>query len=210
MSPPIFDNPDPPHSAPRTRNQHLWHYFSQYVGWFMAGALFLVATNALNLAIPAYIGRAVQTLRDALAQSGTPADALSAAGGQLVNIALIIIVLAVVGGVTRVFSRTMIFNASRYIEFDLRNEIYAKLSALGRPFFDSMSTGDITSRSANDISFVRVFYAISFLHIINTAVAYAIAMNQMLRINWKLTLVCLIPYPIILFVLRYLVRAVFE
>jgi ATP-binding cassette subfamily B protein len=193
-----------------SRNRRLWAYFSRYWVWYAAGAVFLLATNVLNLAIPAYIGDAVQTMRDAAVAGGGLAAGIEAVQSELVAIGLIIMALAVGGGVARVLSRILIFNASRHIEFDLRNEIYDKLGRLGAPFFGSMSTGDITSRSANDVSFVRVFYAISFLHIINTGIAYSIAMSRMTQINWKLTLVCLLPYPLILFVLRYLIHAVFR
>lgn len=204
------DIPDAATISSRDRNRHLWAYFRKYLHWFIAGAVFLLATNLLGLAIPIYIGRAVQLMRDAIDTTGGLSQAFEAVRSNLIGIAGIIALLAVGGGITRIFSRILIFNASRYIEFDLRNDIYDKLGALGQHFFGQVSTGDITSRSANDVSFVRVFYAISFLHIINTGLAYTIALNQMLRINWTLTLVCLIPYPLILWVLRYLVHAVFR
>lgn len=197
-------------SKKSSRNQRLWVFFKTYRTWFLFGAFFLLATNAMNLAIPAYIGEAVETLRDAAAQGDSLAAGFDAVRDQLVNIGLIIVALAIGGGIARTLSRILIFNAGRHIEFDLRNEIYDKLASLGSNFFGGMSTGDITSRSANDVSFVRVFFAISFLHIINTSIAYTIAMSRMIEINWKLTLVCLIPYPLILWVLRYLVHAVFQ
>lgn len=200
-------SPDRPSAS---RNRRLWAFFKNYSAWFFVGALFLLATNALNLAIPAYIGEAVEALRKAVEQGGGVSEGFEAVRSQLVDIGLIIVALAIGGGVARTFSRILIFNAGRHIEFDLRNQIYDKLASLGATFFGGMSTGDITSRSANDVSFVRVFFAISFLHIINTTIAYSIAMSRMIDINWKLTLVCLIPYPLILWVLRYLVHAVFE
>lgn len=193
-----------------SRNQRLWEFFKVYRAWFGFGALLLLATNVFNLAIPAYIGEAVATLSQAVSEGEGLAAGVEATRSQLTRIGLIIVVLAIGGGIARALSRIMIFNAGRHIEFDLRNQIYDKLASLGAHFFGGMSTGDITSRSANDVSFVRVFFAISFLHIINTALAYSIAMSRMVEINWKLTLVCLIPYPLILWVLRYLVHAVFE
>jgi len=193
-----------------SRNRRLWEFFKVYRAWFGFGALLLLATNVLNLAIPAYIGEAVETLSQAVADGEGLAAGAEATRAQLIQIGLFIVALAIGGGITRALSRILIFNAGRHIEFDLRNEIYDKLAALGAHFFGGMSTGDITSRSANDVSFVRVFFAISFLHIINTTMAYSIAMSRMVEINWKLTLVCLVPYPLILWVLRYLVHAVFE
>jgi ATP-binding cassette subfamily B protein len=187
------------------RNRKLWEYFSRYKWWFGVGAIFLALTNVLNLAIPALIGDAVQLMRDA-ADGGE----LASMRGDLIDIGLVIIALAIGGGVARVFSRIFIFNAGRYIEFDVRNEIYDKLGSLSSSFFGGMSTGDITSRSANDVTYVRLLYAITFLHVINTGIAYSIAMTRMAELNWKLTLVCLIPYPVILYFLLMIMRALFS
>jgi ATP-binding cassette subfamily B protein len=187
------------------RNSKLWEYFARYKWWFAVGAVFLALTNVLNLAIPAYIGDAVQMMRDA-ADTGE----LSTMRSDLIDIGLVIIALAIGGGIARVFSRIFIFNAGRYIEFDVRNEIYDKLGTLSSSFFGGMPTGDITSRSANDVTYVRLLYAITFLHVINTGIAYSIAMTRMAELNWKLTLVCLIPYPIILYFLLMIMRALFN
>ncbi|QDG54743.1 ABC transporter ATP-binding protein [Persicimonas caeni] len=193
-------------SVDRTvRNRKLWEYFSRYKGWFAIGAVFLGLTNILNLAIPAYIGDAVQMMRDAVGGEG-----LGTVRGDLIDIGLMIIALAIGGGIARVFSRIFIFNAGRHIEFDVRNEMYSKLGTLSAKFFNGMPTGDITSRSANDVSYIRLLYAISFLHVINTTIAYSIAMSRMADISWKLTLVCLVPYPVILYFLLMIMRALFR
>lgn len=196
---------DTPSVDRKVRNRKLWEYFSRYKGWFAVGAVFLGLTNILNLAIPAYIGDAVQMMRDAVG-----GDGLSTVRDDLVHIGLMIILLAIGGGIARVFSRIFIFNAGRYIEFDVRNEMYRKLGTLSAKFFNGMPTGDITSRSANDVSYIRLLYAISFLHVINTTIAYSIAMSRMADISWKLTLVCLVPYPVILYFLLMIMRALFR
>jgi ATP-binding cassette, subfamily B, multidrug efflux pump len=199
--------PSPDNDAPAidytVRNRQLWAYFARYKWWFVVGALFLGLTNMLNLAIPAQIGEAVEVMR---AAAGDTAG-LAAARDDLIAIGVFIMALAIGGGIARIFSRIFIFNAGRYIEFDVRNEIYQKLGSMSADFFGEMPTGDITSRSANDVTYVRLFYAISFLHIINTAIAYAIAMSRMVDINLTLTLVCLTPYPLLLFGLRYVLDA---
>ncbi|MFP4599630.1 MAG: ABC transporter ATP-binding protein [Persicimonas sp.] len=202
---PTSDTDDAPPIDRRVRNAKLWEYFARYKWWFAVGGLFLALTNILNLAIPAYIGDAVQMMRDA-AEGGE----LASMRGDLVDIGLVIIALAIGGGIARVFSRVFIFNAGRYIEFDVRNDMYDKLGALSSSFFGSMPTGDITSRSANDVTYVRLLYAITFLHVINTGIAYSIAMSRMAELNWRLTLVCLIPYPVILYFLLKIMRALFN
>ena len=133
-----------------------------------------------------------------------------AVSSEVTIAALMIIWLALVAGVARVASRITIFNAGRFIEFDLRNELYAKLTGLGPKFFASMPTGDLTSRAANDVTFVRVLFALPFLHVINASLAYAIALRKMLALDVWLTVICLLPYPVLLFVVRRVIRAMFE
>jgi ATP-binding cassette subfamily B protein len=200
---PLDDTPD---VDPAERRAQLWEYFERYKWWFLVGGVFLLITNILGLQIPAYIGDSVEMLRNAADHP----EGLDSVRSSLIDAGIAIMLLAVGAGIARVFSRIFIFNAGRYIEFDVRNELYEKLSQLSAEFFGDMATGDITSRSANDVNYVRLLFAISFLHIINTAVAYTIAMSRMAELNWKLTLVCLIPYPIFLFGLRYIIRALFK
>jgi ATP-binding cassette subfamily B protein len=199
---PLADTP----IDPRRRRARLWGYFTRYGSWFLGGAVALVVTNALGLAIPAYIGEAVETLRD-LSTAGASEEAAVA---SLTHAGVAIILLALGAGVARVFSRILIFNAGRFIEFDVRNELYAKLAELDQGFYGRVPTGDITSRVTNDVSYVRLLFAITFLHAINTSLALSIALTQLVRIDPMLTLWCLLPYPFLLFGLRSVIRALFE
>ena len=191
---------------PGERRRRLWKYFSAYKGLFAAGAFFLLLTNLLALAIPFYLGDAVQMLRDASTTEGT---GLLAVRQEVTQAALIIIFLALGAGFVRIFSRITIFNAGRHIEFDIRNELYRKLADLSPRFFGSVSTGDVTSRVTNDVTYVRLLFAITYLHVINAVVAYAIAIQRMAGIDWALTLLCLAPYPILLYGVRNVIIALF-
>ncbi len=192
---------------PALRRRLLWGYFRRYKGLFALGAFFLILTNALALAIPFYLGDAVQTLRDAAADES--AD-LVAVRTYVVDAAKVIIVLAIGAGIARVFSRITIFNAGRHIEFDVRNDLYAHAARLSPAFYNSIATGDLTSRVTNDVTYVRLLYAITYLHIINAVVAYGIAISRMANIDLTLTLMCLAPYPVLLFGVRNVIRALFN
>ncbi|MBA2665225.1 MAG: ABC transporter ATP-binding protein [Bradymonadaceae bacterium] len=192
---------------PSVRRARLWGYFVRYKGLFFAGAVFLFLTNMLALAIPAYLGQAIQLMRDAAGASG---EGFSAVRSQVVHAAVVIIFLAIASGFCRIFSRTTIFNAGRHIEFDIRNEVYARLAKLDPRFYARMSTGDVTSRVTNDVTYVRLLYAIAFLHIINAAIAYTIAIQKMVALDWALTLWCLASYPLLLLGVRYVIRALFN
>lgn len=186
------------------RRAHLWGYFTRYLWWFLGGAAALVVTNYLGLEIPAQLGRAVQLLKESEAAFGP------ATQSALLNIGLIIIALAIGAGVARIISRITIFNAGRFIEFDVRNELYAKLTALDPTFYNDFPTGEITSRVTNDVAYIRLLFAIGFLHIINTSLAYTIALQKMVAIDWSLTFYCLAPYPPMLFMMLLIIRALFD
>lgn len=180
------------------RNQRIRLYFKRYALHFVVGGIFLVLTNYLALEIPGRVGLAIEGMQD---------------GVNLADIkdhALWIIGLAIGAGIARILSRVYIFNAGRLVEYDLRNELFEHLAKLNLSWFSSMSTGDITSRVSNDVNFVRLLYAIAYLHVINTVVAYALALNKMVALDWKLTLFCLIPYPIIFIGVRFIIHKLFK
>jgi ATP-binding cassette subfamily B protein len=191
---------------PEERSEKLWGYFLRYKWYFLLGAGFLILTNLQKLTIPVYIGHAVQMMRDA---AGSSEMSLAAVRSDLVNAGLIIIALAIGAAIARILSRITIFNPGRYIEFDIRNELYRKLTDLTPAFFDPAPTGDVTSRVTNDVKRVRVFYALTFLHVVNTGVAYAIGIWRMASVDWTLTLICLAPYPFLLAAILWVGQVLF-
>jgi len=194
-----YDVPDEERSA------KIWGYFLRYKWWFLLGAGFLILTNLQKLTIPVYIGHAVDLMRNA---SGS--DEIAAARPKLVWSGIIIIGLAAGAALARILSRITIFNPGRYIEYDLRNDLYQKLTELTPAFFEPASTGDVTSRVTNDVKRVRVFYALTFLHVVNTGVAYAIGIWRMARVDWTLTLICLAPYPFLLAAILWVGQVLFH
>ncbi len=185
------------------RNRRIVTYFVRYWPSFIFGAVFLLATNYLGLLIPGHIGDAISTMQ---AQGISAESVLEACKEH----ALAIILFSIGAGIARVVSRVQIFNAGRLIEFDVRNELYERLTRLSPSWFGTMATGDLTSRVSNDVNFIRLLYAISFLHIVNTITAYFIALSKMLPLDWELTLICLGPFPVILFATRFIIRALFN
>lgn len=220
MSSTQSNSPPPFKVDRRTRRKRLWQYFVRYKSLFFFGAITLLLTNAFSLAIPAYLGEAVQLMRDAAvegqaqaatsAEAGNILEAFAAVRSEVVTAAIFIILLSIGAGVFRVFSRTTIFNAGRHIEFDIRNELYDKLATLDPRFYSSMPTGDVTSRVTNDVTYVRLLYAITFLHVINAAIAYTIALQRMIALDLALTLWCLATYPVMLLAVRFVTQALFS
>lgn len=185
------------------RLQRLWRYFSRYKAWFGAGTVFLVATSVLSLMIPRQIGSAVQLLRDA-SESG---EALP--GGAISRIALTIIALAVGAAIARIASRVLIFYAGRLIEYDVRNELFTRLTYLDAGWYQSQATGDLVSKIINDVNNVRVLFGFSTLNLVNTAVTYTTVLTLMFSVSPTLTWFSLAPYPIIILMMRLFTRALY-
>jgi ATP-binding cassette, subfamily B, multidrug efflux pump len=102
----------------------------------------------------------------------------------------------------RIASRLIIFGAGRDIEFDIRNELLAHLERMSPSYYGQQSTGDIVSRASNDIGNIRLLYGPAVLNIVNTGFMLIAAFSMMLIIDVRLTLLALVPMPIVYLILR--------
>ena len=93
-------------------------------------------------------------------------------------------------------TRQTIIIVSRYIEYDLKNEIYAQYQRLNYSFYKKNTTGDLMNRISEDVSQVRMYLGPGLMYTINLAILSIMAIYTMLQINVSLTLIVLIPLPI--------------
>ncbi len=176
--------------------------FLAYAGrhrWnFVAGGLLLLATNGFQTAIPWFIKDGIEAVR-----AGAPTGVLLTAVQCLLG-------AAALQALTRVFSRTVIYQAGRDIEAELRDDLFAHLTRLSPSFYDRRRTGDILSRATNDTSDIRMFLGVGFLQLCNTFFTYAVTVGTMLAMNPRLTLYALIPYPILVVVFNRLSKGMHD
>ena len=114
--------------------------------------------------------------------------------------AVLIIAAAVVQGVVRSYSRALIFNAGRTVEYDLRNDLFAHLQKLPLSFYHNQRTGDLMSRVINDISAVRIMLGPGVLNFVNAPLYYVYAVALMLSMDVRMTLAALAPFPLLMYV----------
>jgi len=169
------------------------------------GCLCLVGTNAFSLAIPWLLKQAIDALRQL-----APAAALAptVAHAIVVRDAIAIIVFAVLQALIRTWSRIFIFDAARNIEYGLRRDLFAHLTRLDPAFYRRHPTGDVMSRMTNDLTAVRALYGPGLLNLFNTALLYATALWLLLQLSPRLTLLALLPYPLLLVVARLASRRI--
>jgi ATP-binding cassette subfamily B protein len=105
--------------------------------------------------------------------------------------------LSAVGGLFRFLQRRIIIGASRDIEFDLRNDFFARLQLFEPAYFHRNRTGDLMSRATNDLNAVRMMIGPAVMYLSNTVLTFVAGITLMLSLNTRLTLLSLIPLPIL-------------
>lgn len=185
-------------SAPR-----LAGYVRQHAGIFVLGGLALIGTNALGLLIPRLLQQGIDSV-----ERGGPSASIGVA--HAATLALYIALIAIGQGAIRIASRLWLFFGARRIEYELRRDIYAHLLRLPPSYYRARKTGDVVSRATNDLTNVRVLLGPGILNIINTGVVYIAAPILLLNISPLLTLLALLPYPVVLLIARRHVRGIYQ
>ena len=128
--------------------------------------------------------------------------------GKLAQYAGLLLGIAVIGGCFRFLSRRVIVGVSREIEYDLRNDFYAHLQRLSVSYFQSVRTGDIMSRATNDLSAVRMMVGPAIMYSVSTLIVFVVAIVMMLSIDMRLTLIALIPLPLVTLSVKFFGAAI--
>ena len=166
----------------------IFFYLRRYRWQYARGGLCLLGTATLVMWIPWWIREAVAIIEH---------------GGAMRDVtyyALLILAAALAQGVVRTYSRALIFNAGRNVEYDLRNDVFAHLQKLPPAFYQTQRTGDLMSRVINDISAVRVMLGPGILNFVNAPLYYVYAVALMLSMDVRMTLAALAPFPLLMYV----------
>jgi ATP-binding cassette subfamily B protein len=155
----------------------------------------LLAVDGLQLMIPLVIKKAIDLL-----------TMKSATSPLLFRYGLTILGLAFLMACFRYIWRYLIFGHSRIVERGLRNEMFSHLLTLSTSFYNRTKTGDLMARSINDINAVRMASGMALVALTDGLVLGLAAIGFMLSINVKLTVISLIPAPVIIILTRILTR----
>jgi ATP-binding cassette subfamily B protein len=116
--------------------------------------------------------------------------------------------VALATALVRFFSRTLVFNAAREIEYEIRNDLFAQLERLPQSFYQSWRTGDIMSRCVNDVNAVRLLLGVGLLNLAQTPILYLGAIAMMFSLDARLALLVILPYPAFIWIARSFGRAI--
>jgi len=181
-----------PRNLPTTLTGQFWRHFPAYLGGCLVLAIFQLALNRV----------------DWLSKSAIDA-VFGGAPEKVTTPALMMFGLAVIAFVARVASRWFVFNAGRDAEYELRALLLHRLHRLGTAFYRTMSAGEIMSRSTGDLQQVRLLLGFGILNVVNVIFAFASALQVMVTISVKLTLVSFVTLPALLVLSRSFGRQMF-
>ena len=116
---------------------------------------------------------------------------------ELVENILLILLAAISAGIFTFLTRQTIINVSRYVEFDLKNEIYIQYQKLPLSFYKKNQTGDLMNRISEDVSKVRLYFGPAIMYSINTITLLIITFFYMYRQSPELTIYTVSPLPIL-------------
>lgn len=178
--------------------RRLWTYLKRYRQRYAVGGACLLATATLAMMVPYLLKRTI----DSIGHGGT--------WRQITVYASLIVLIALMQAVARTFSRALIFNVGRDVEYDLRNDLFAHLQRLPLSYYHQQFTGDLMSRLINDVTAVRMLLGPGILNFVNTPLYYAYGVGIMLTLDARLTVVALLPYPLLLILVKRYSRRLME
>jgi ATP-binding cassette subfamily B protein len=171
--------------------QYLNKYFLKYKWRLLLGILFTIISNYYGVQMPTYFKEAIDSFQSNIDRAKST-DFLWLA----VKLGGFYMLLSIAKGFFLFLMRQTIIVMSRYIEFDLKNEIYTHYQTLDQGFFKRNATGDLMNRISEDVGLVRMYLGPGIMYVINLIVAFTMIVTQMFQISPSLTFTVLIPLPI--------------
>ena len=173
--------------------QYLNKYFIKYKYRVILGVIIVACAKTFSLFTPRLIGDVITLVANQISNPIDDASFKSAIGLKI----LFIIGAAIATGVFTFLMRQTLINVSRYIEFDLKNEIYAHYQRLCLPFYKQNRTGDLINRISEDVGKVRMYVGPALMYTINMITLFLVALAYMYSKAPSLTLYTIIPLPIL-------------
>lgn len=184
---------------------HLNKYLYKYRVKISLGILITIVARIFSLFAPRLIGNSITATEQFL--KAPTGDLAALKETLLINIAIIIGTALLSGFFTFLMRQTLI-NVSRYIEFDLKNEIFEQYLRLSQTFYKNNRTGDLMNRISEDVGKVRMYVGPAIMYSINTVALFVIVISYMISIAPQLTLYTIIPLPLLSYIIYKLSKII--
>jgi ATP-binding cassette, subfamily B, multidrug efflux pump len=166
-------------------------YLRRYWKHLAWGGVSTILYNVIKVLIPLVIGNAIDDMKRGITET------------KILHHALLLLLIAALSAIFLYITRQVIIGASREIEFDLRNDIFANLERQSASYYHTHRTGDIMARTTNDLNAVRMLLGPAIMYSANTIVFTAAALPFMYRISPKLTFFAFVPLPMASILVQY-------
>ena len=174
--------------------RRLNNYLLKYSGRLVIGLIITIIARLFSLVTPRLVGDSMTTIENYLSLEIISSSEIREV--LLTNI-LLIIGASLVSGFFTFLMRQTIINVSRYIEFDVKNEIFSHYQSLDQIFYKKNRTGDLMNRISEDVSKVRMYYGPVIMYGTNAVVLFIVIIFYMYSVAPKLTIYSLVPLPIL-------------
>lgn len=188
---------------------YLNKYFYKYKWSLIPGVIFVVISNYFGILPAKVIREAFDLVKENInlyrLYEGFERQELvyKVFGSSLLFFGGVVLVLALLRGFFLFMMRQTIILTSRYIEYDLKNEIYQHYQILDLAFFRRNNTGDLMNRVTEDVNRVRSYLGPALMYSINTATLSIMIIYSMYRVNPTLATYALLPIPILSIIILY-------
>ena len=169
-------------------------FLLKYKGKLLLGLVITVVSRVFSLVTPRLVGDSMTTIENYLNLESVSPDELKEI--LLMNI-VFIVGASLISGFFTFLMRQTIINVSRYIEFDVKNEIFSHYQSLDQVFYKKNRTGDLMNRISEDVSKVRMYYGPVLMYGTNAIILFIVIISYMFSVAPKLTIYSLIPLPIL-------------
>jgi ATP-binding cassette subfamily B protein len=166
-------------------------YFRPYRASLIVGIICILAGVVFNVSIPLIVGGAIDAKWAEVTWTKLTIAALKVLGASALS------------GLFLFLQRRILIGMSRHVEYDLRNDFYARLIDQPLSFFQEHRTGDLMARATNDLSAVRQLAGPMIMYSLQTVFVVIIILPIMLAINWKLTLLLFVTMPLVSLTVKF-------
>ena len=185
--------------------KYLNKYLFKYRVSLFLGILITIVARIFSLFAPRLIGNSLTAVERYILDDSLGIDVIKE---ELFWNIVIIISAALISGFLTFLMRQTIINVSRYIEFDLKNEIFEHYQKLCLSFYKNNRTGDLMNRISEDVGKVRMYFGPAIMYSINTIALFVIVISYMVSIAPLLTVYTLLPLPILSLAIYKLSKAI--
>nr|WP_314603075.1 ABC transporter ATP-binding protein [uncultured Capnocytophaga sp.] len=179
-------------------------YFYKYRKQLILGVLITIIARLFSLVMPKSVQYAIKIVEDYMESPNKEANI----GNTLLLYSLLIITAVILSGFFTFWMRQLIINVSRYIEFDMKNEIYQKYQTLSQRFYKQNRTGDLMNRISEDVGKVRMYTGPALMYSVQTITLFLCSIPLMFYTSTTLATYALFPLPILAFLVYFISRKI--